>query len=117
MKNEALTVAIRAFTTLKAFAEAVSTPERPVTYQVVQQWFLNRVPAEYCPTIERVMAGAVKCEQLRPDVDWAYIRSSEKHPPATIPSISLATPSAPPDVVAGGPPYQAFPNPIEQVTA
>ena len=26
--------------------------------------------------IERESAGAVKCEELRPDVDWAYLRAS-----------------------------------------
>jgi DNA-binding transcriptional regulator YdaS (Cro superfamily) len=34
----------------------------------------GRVPAQYCPTIERVTEGVVRCEQLRPDVDWAYLR-------------------------------------------
>jgi len=28
--------------------------------------------------IERESAGAVRCEQLRPDVDWKYL--SERHP-------------------------------------
>lgn len=28
--------------------------------------------------IERESAGAVKCEQIRPDVDWAYIRGTGK---------------------------------------
>lgn len=26
--------------------------------------------------IERESGGAVRCEQLRPDVDWAYLRTS-----------------------------------------
>ena len=46
-------------------------------YQVIQQWRLSRVPAEYCPKIERVTAGAVRCEDLRPDVDWAYLRATD----------------------------------------
>ena len=28
--------------------------------------------------IERESGGAVLCESLRPDVDWAYLRSTEK---------------------------------------
>ena len=28
--------------------------------------------------IERESRGAVRCEQLRPDVDWQYIRSTGK---------------------------------------
>ena len=34
----------------------------------------NRVPAEHCPAIERVTKGAVRCEDLRPDVDWGVLR-------------------------------------------
>lgn len=32
-----------------------------------------------CINIERETAGAVRCETLRPDVDWAYIRGTAKH--------------------------------------
>lgn len=28
--------------------------------------------------IERESGGAVRCEDLRPDVDWAYLRNSTK---------------------------------------
>lgn len=31
-------------------------------------------PAEYCPALERATRGAVRCEDLRPDVDWAVLR-------------------------------------------
>lgn len=34
------------------------------------------IPADQCPTIERLTAGAVRCEDLRPDVDWAYLRGT-----------------------------------------
>lgn len=34
----------------------------------------KRVPAELCPLIERGTAGAVKCEELRPDVAWSVLR-------------------------------------------
>jgi len=46
-------------------------------YQTVQSWLANRVPAEYCPAIERetVRLGTpVRCEQLRPDVEWGVLR-------------------------------------------
>ncbi|WP_084199166.1 transcriptional regulator [Noviherbaspirillum autotrophicum] len=76
MKNEALNLAIGRFKTLKAFADALSTMERPVSYQVVQQWLINRVPADYCPSIERITDREVTCEQLRPDVEWAVLRFS-----------------------------------------
>lgn len=43
-----------------------------VTRQAVAQW--KQVPAEYCPAIERATSGRVRCEDLRPDVDWAVLR-------------------------------------------
>lgn len=49
----------------------VSTP-------TVNQWVSGKrqVPAKRCPVIEKATEGAVTCEQLRPDVDWAYLRNS-----------------------------------------
>lgn len=49
-----------------------------VVPQVVNNWHRRgNVPAEYCPAIERATAGAVRCEDLRPDVDWAYLRATD----------------------------------------
>jgi DNA-binding transcriptional regulator YdaS (Cro superfamily) len=43
--------------------------------QTVNNWISRgNVPAEHCPAIERVTGGAVRCEDLRPDVDWAVLR-------------------------------------------
>lgn len=44
----------------------------------VNQWvhLVKQIPAERCPKIERFTHGAVTCEELRPDVDWAYLRGS-----------------------------------------
>lgn len=46
---------------------------RPPT---VSQWRRGPrpIPAERCPAIERATGGAVRCEDLRPDVDWAVLR-------------------------------------------
>ncbi|MCV5533321.1 toxin YdaS, partial [Escherichia coli] len=33
-------------------------------------------PAERCPAIERATRGEVLCEELRPDIDWSYLRRS-----------------------------------------
>jgi DNA-binding transcriptional regulator YdaS (Cro superfamily) len=33
------------------------------------------VPAELCPVIERATGGAVRCEDLRPDVAWDVLRA------------------------------------------
>jgi DNA-binding transcriptional regulator YdaS (Cro superfamily) len=49
-----------------------------VTSQAVCFWRDGdrRFPAELCPVVERLTSGVVRCEDLRPDVDWAYLRGS-----------------------------------------
>ena len=49
-----------------------------VTVQAVCFWRdeKRQLPAEHCPSIERATDGAVRCEELRPDVEWAYLRRS-----------------------------------------
>jgi DNA-binding transcriptional regulator YdaS (Cro superfamily) len=49
-----------------------------VTTQAVCFWRDGKreIPADKCPLIERVTDGKVRCEDLRPDVDWQYIRNS-----------------------------------------
>jgi len=42
----------------------------------VTNWKSRGVPAEMCPLIERATAGAVRCEELRPDVAWDVLRNS-----------------------------------------
>ena len=47
--------------------------------QTVCNWTLRgNVPAEHCPAIERATNGAVRCEDIRPDVDWAVLRNSSE---------------------------------------
>jgi DNA-binding transcriptional regulator YdaS (Cro superfamily) len=50
----------------------------------VWPWFATRraIPAEHCPALERATAGAVRCEDLRPDVDWAVLRAASPGAPA-----------------------------------
>lgn len=49
-----------------------------VTQGAVHQWAsgLTRVAVERCIEIERATARAVRCEDLRPDVDWGYLRGT-----------------------------------------
>lgn len=37
----------------------------------------RRAGPELAVSIERESKGAVRCEDLRPDVDWAYLRSTK----------------------------------------
>lgn len=46
-----------------------------VSPQATQQWSVQgRVPADYCPRIEHLLAGAVRCEELNDRVEWSLIR-------------------------------------------
>ena len=50
-----------------------------ITPSMVSQWAIGirPIPAERCPSIERATAGVVRCEDLRPDVDWTYLRGTD----------------------------------------
>jgi len=78
--NEALARAIAKYPSLKAFAGELDVP-----YQTVQQWMKNRVPAEYCPRIEEMTGGESMCEDLNGDVNWTYLRATQKPPARTPP--------------------------------
>lgn len=47
--------------------------------QLVWQWSrkVRTVPADRCPAIERETAGAVTCEEQRPDVQWIRVADAE----------------------------------------
>jgi DNA-binding transcriptional regulator YdaS (Cro superfamily) len=68
--HQALSRAIAQYQTLKAFSDALG-----VHYQVVQQWRVNGVPAEYCPLIEKLTGE--RCEDLNSKVDWEFVRSNK----------------------------------------
>lgn len=54
-----------------------------VSSPTVNQWTTGtrQIPAERCPEIEKSTGGVVTCEELRPDVDWKYLRGTEiSHP-------------------------------------
>jgi DNA-binding transcriptional regulator YdaS (Cro superfamily) len=70
---------------------AQSALAREISVSPVQicQWAWGRrpVPAERCLDIEKATRGAVTCEDLRPDVDWGYLRAT----PAPIEKILTTT--------------------------
>jgi DNA-binding transcriptional regulator YdaS (Cro superfamily) len=48
-----------------------------VTQGTVGFWLHNKPPTiERAIQIERITGRKVTCEELRPDVDWAYLRNS-----------------------------------------
>lgn len=70
--NEAVKEAARIVGGVSSLAKQVG-----VSGPAVTQWStgFRQVPAERCPLIERATQGAVRCEDLRPDVDWAVLRA------------------------------------------
>lgn len=38
------------------------------------------LPAEYCPTVERLTEGKIVCEDFWPETDWAFMRSQPPKP-------------------------------------
>lgn len=73
-------------------SQAALARELGLVPQVVNNWHRRgNVPADYCPAIERATVGVVRCESLRPDVDWAYLRATDccnvgaDHPPSPVP--------------------------------
>lgn len=49
-----------------------------ITPWAVSKWDVNKPPTERCLDIERATGGQVTAEQLRPDVNWEYVRSRQK---------------------------------------
>jgi len=44
--------------------------------QLVSQWSnkVRPIPDDRCPAIEQATAGAVSCEEMRPDLHWRRIK-------------------------------------------
>lgn len=70
-KKSPIDRAIRFLGSMQALATGLG-----ITRAAVYQWKLpgRKVPVAHCPAIERLTAGSVRCEELRPDVDWACLR-------------------------------------------
>lgn len=51
-----------------------------VTQGTIGFWLHNKPPTiERAIDIEKMTEGKVRCEDLRPDVDWAYLRGTSGH--------------------------------------
>jgi DNA-binding transcriptional regulator YdaS (Cro superfamily) len=60
-------------------ARLLTAKGRKVSKASISRWKKERVPAEACPDIEDLTG--VKCEDLRPDVNWAVLRLPEDAKP------------------------------------
>lgn len=49
-----------------------------ITPVTVSQWKTGArpIPAEHCPEIERFTDGAVRCETMKPEVNWGWLRGT-----------------------------------------
>jgi len=82
--------------TVRSTADAIG-----ISYQAVKDWpdvlsarIADRVdaavarkrnePAERCPQIEQATGGLVRCEDLRPDVQWSVLRGTELATPQSV---------------------------------
>lgn len=65
--SSALEEACRKFGGSTKLAMALEKPKASIS-----RWKKERVPAEFCPDIERLTG--VRCEELRPDVNWSVLR-------------------------------------------
>jgi DNA-binding transcriptional regulator YdaS (Cro superfamily) len=45
---------------------------------LISQWShgIRRIPAERCIQIEAATGGQVRCEDMRPDINWAVLRGT-----------------------------------------
>jgi len=57
------------------FCAACGTTERYLRKAVSVS---QRLGADLCINIDRESDGLVTCEHLRPDIDWAYLRGTDK---------------------------------------
>ena len=68
-----------------------------VSVQAVCFWRdgLRALPAEHCITLEKMNEGRIRCEQMLPDVDWAYLRATQPAPqPQEVTAASATTQEA-----------------------
>jgi DNA-binding transcriptional regulator YdaS (Cro superfamily) len=70
-------MSLRTYLTKERGRAARLAADLNVTAVTVHEWANHRVPADRCPAIERATNGAVRCEEMRPDVDWAVLRNSD----------------------------------------
>lgn len=59
---------------IKAGGKSALAEGLGVSYQVLSNWCSRGVPAERCPDVERL--SGVRCEALRPDVNWSVLRAT-----------------------------------------
>lgn len=75
-KSAGLLKACKAAKGSTRLAELLTEYGRPTSKASVSRWKREQVPAEACPDIEAVTG--IRCEDLRPDVNWSVLRGRTK---------------------------------------
>ena len=60
-----------------------------ITQQALTNWKQRGIPAERCPDIEALTG--IKCEELRPDVNWSVLRRLPRKTKAAAPITAPAS--------------------------
>jgi len=60
-------------------SQVALSKELHVSKALVSLWVngASRVAAQHCPLIERLTDGQVRCEELRPDIQWGLLRATD----------------------------------------
>ena len=70
--SQALQKAINKAGSVAALARGIG-----ITPWALSKWNVDRIPEERCEQIEKFTDGEVKAEELRPDINWNYVRSQK----------------------------------------
>lgn len=55
-----------------------------ITPWALSKWNFDKIPEERCLSIEEITQKEVKAEQLRPDINWSFVRSTKNSNKAPI---------------------------------
>ncbi len=55
-----------------------------ITPWALSKWNSDKIPEERCLSIEEINQKEVKAEQLRPDINWSFVRSTKNSNKAPI---------------------------------
>jgi len=55
-----------------------------ITPWALSKWNFNKIPEDRCLSIEELTHQEVKAEQLRPDINWTFVRSTKNSNKAPI---------------------------------
>lgn len=70
--KDALIKAIKIAGSKSALARGIK-----ITPWALCKWNFEKIPEDRCLPIEKFTNGQVKAEELRPDINWVYIRSTK----------------------------------------